>query len=470
MVSRSSHSHARMQTPQPTQPSLNTTGRMLVLVAAFLGWGFAGVHMSITSQSMRPAAMDLLANVGELDLARYAELKSAGAEANDIAVLEAWDEAIAGWFAYYVCAFLFGAAAGGLLFGWLGDRVGRSKGMAASILCYSIGSACAYFVESPSQLVIVRFATCLGVGGMWPNGVALVSEAWSKLSRPMVAGLIGTAANVGIFCMATLASKVEVTPQDWRWTMLVGAAPVALAVFTILFVPESPSWRATREDQGDASPSSPAATPVGVVFRPPYLGVTLVGIVLATVPLIGGWGSANWMVPWADEVGMALDNPDPFLKAQVGQARALTGMLGSLLGGWIASLVGRRRSYFLVSLGALASAQYAFWFLTPTDASFLWLVSILGFFSGVYFGWLPLFLPELFPTRARSTGAGVSFNFGRILTAITVFATGALKQLFDGDYAQIGRTTSLVYLAGMVIILFAPDTQSRQPDSDESTP
>jgi hypothetical protein len=98
----------------------------------------------------------------------------------------------------------------------------------------------------------------------------------------------------------------------------------------------------------------------------------------------------------------------------------------------------------------------------PTDTSFLLWVAALGFFSGIYFGWLPLFLPELFPTRVRSTGAGVSFNFGRIVTAVTVFATGALKQYFEGDYARIGQVTSLIFAVGLVAIWLAPDTSRRQ--------
>jgi SHS family sialic acid transporter-like MFS transporter len=177
--------------------------------------------------------------------------------------------------------------------------------------------------------------------------------------------------------------------------------------------------------------------------------------------MIGGWGSANWMIPWADKAGLAADPPDPFLKAHVGQARSVTGIVGSLLGGWIACRVGRRRTYFLVSLGSLLIAQHTFWRVFPTDASFLYWVALLGFFSGIYFGWLPLFLPELFPTRVRSTGSGVSFNFGRILTAVTVFATGSLMTLFAGDYARLGRTTSLFFAVGMLIIVFCPDTSGR---------
>ena len=107
-------------------------------------------------------------------------------------------------------------------------------------------------------------------------------------------------------------------------------------------------------------------------------------------------------------------------------------------------------------------AQYTFWFAFPTDRTFLAWVAALGFFSGIYFGWMPLCLPELFPTRSRSTGAGVSFNFGRILTVATVFAAGALMHVFEGDYARIGRVTSLVFALGLIAIWLAPDTSGRQ--------
>jgi hypothetical protein len=232
--------------------------------------------------------------------------------------------------------------------------------------------------------------------------------------------------------------------------MLVGAVPAVLGVFAWLFLKDSSGWisaKASEPKSGRRNIPSP--------FRKPYLGVTLVGIVLATVPLFGGWGSFNWMVAWADEVG------PPELKAEILQARSLMSIVGSALAGVIAMAIGRRKSYFVASLASLLTAQYAFWFLIPTDSSFLLWVAVWGFFNGVFFGWLPFFLPELFETRVRATGAGVSFNFGRILTAATIFLTGHVKTIFDGNYANIGRTTSLIFVLGMVAVLLAPDTSKR---------
>ena len=297
--------------------SLSGAARYGILVAAFLGWFCAGIQMAITSLAMRPAAIDLLARSGSLDLERFNEFNQrvgqknvhqVGALAeNEKALLTEWKAAAAKWFAWYQCAFLFGAAAGGLVFGRLGDRIGRSKAMALSILCYSIFSGAAYFAQTPEQLLLLRFVTCLGVGGMWPNGVALVSEAWSNLSRPLAAGVIGTSANIGILLFGMLAGRYDIAPDDWRWVMLVGAVPVLLGLIVLATLPESPRWLATRDERVAVDRT---VTSTGEVFRPPFLSVTLIGIVLATIPLIGGWGSSNWMIPWAGEAGEIADPPE----------------------------------------------------------------------------------------------------------------------------------------------------------------
>jgi MFS family permease len=464
-----------------------------VLGTAFAGWLCAGMHLAITSLAMQSAAIDLLDRSGQIDRPSYQSAQRGEGMYDTFAQDRAL---VARWFAWYQCAFLFGAATGGLVFGRVGDRLGRATAMGLSILTYSVLAALATLAQTPWQLLLLWYLACTGVGGMWPNGVALVSEAWSELSRPLVAGLIGTSANIGILGIASLASYVRVTPDEWRWILWVASSPVLLGLFVLLVVPESPIWLASRRssgggDRGRGIGEKPADSPEGIKTASPLtsspqpavlasaptaapsppsllsgtlLPIALVGIALATIPMIGGWGSANWMVPWAAEAGEAASPPNPFLKAKVQQARSVTGIIGSLFGGWIAALVGRRRSYFLVSLAALFCAQYTFWLLTPAEPTFLFWVSALGFFSGVYFGWLPLFLPELFPTTVRSTGAGVSFNFGRILTAVTIFLTGVLMALFAGDYAQIGRVTSLVFLLGAVVIWLAPDTSRRKLD------
>ncbi|MEE2942085.1 MAG: MFS transporter [Verrucomicrobiota bacterium] len=440
--------------------SLTQTGRYLIVISAFLGWFFAGMHLGTTSLAMGSAAKDLLQNSGfyeVIDADRAIALKQIEqeneGEVEELAKASAENRLktdSSKWFGYYVCALLFGGAAGGLVFGRLGDRFGRVKGMTAAICCYSGMSLVAYFVQSPGQLLIVRFIVCMGVGGMWPNGVALMSEAWANVSRPLLAGVIGTAANIGIFFIASIGKYVrEVTVDDWRWVMLLGGAPIVFGLLVPFFVPESPRWLIQKEGRESDSETSRVGT--ADIFKPGMLAVTLIGILLATVPLFGSWGSSNWAVKWAEDAG------SDGLKAQVIMWRSLPGIVGSFLGGWVASFVGRRRSYLLNSLICLASAQCMFWFSSPTEPGiFLIWTGILGFFSGIFFGWLPLFLPELFVTRVRSVGAGVCFNFGRIITALTVFITAGLIAYFDNDFRQIGRITSLIYLCGAIGILLMP--------------
>lgn len=454
-------------------PLPSGSSRVLVLVTAFLGWFFAGTHLSITSLAMESAAIDLLDRCGWIDQARH---RAASRDKVRTETFEAERVTIARWFAWYQCALLFGAATGGLVFGWIGDRYGRVTGLGWSILTYSLFAAAAAYSQKPWQLLVLWFMACTGVGGTWPNAVALVSEVWSDLSRPFVAGFLGASANIAIFGMSALASYLAIRSENWRWVMIPASVPVVLGVLVLVTVPESPLWlsrknaprvRFWQERDSPLSHSTPSPRPTTsadrpAVFRMPLLPVTLLAIVLATVPLIGAWGSANWMVPWASQAGEAADPPNPYLKANLLATRSLTGVIGSALGGWIAAVVGRRLSYCLISMGALVCAQWTFWTLTPTDATFLVWVGALGFFSGIYFGWLPLFLPELFPTAARSTGAGVGFNFGRILTAGTIALTGIMMALFAGDYAKIGRVTSLVFVLGALMVWAAPDTTRRK--------
>ena len=420
---------------------MTKTNRWIVLVVAFLGWGLAGIHLGITTLVMRVATASLL--------------PATAAEGE-----------IGEWFGWLVCAFLFGAALGGYVFGLFGDRYGRSTALALSVICYSAFSAGTYFAEGPWMLLVLRFLTCLGIGGVWPNAISLLTEAWPDVSRPMLAGVLGTAVNVGILCFASLTMFWYVTEDDWRWTLLLGASPMFVGVYAWFMLPESPRWLAVQ-----GADESVTKVTAGEIFRPPILRITIIGILLGTIPLFGGWGVSNWAAAWASEVGDRQDatargadpgpstQSDPTLKSRAVIYRSLPGSIASLFGGALASWIGRKRTYFLLCLGCFLCTQMLFRVEDPSQDEFLFWMGALGLFSGFFFGWLPLCLPELFPTRVRSAGAGVSFNWGRILTGIGVLASAmALKQIFEGQYADVGLICGYVYVIGTVVILFAPDT------------
>ena len=409
---------------------MTSRARYIVLACSFLGWFFAGIEMSLMPLAARTVVQDLLGG--------------------------AFTEAAAGkWLNYFNGSLLLGAAIGGMIFGLVGDRAGRTQAMAWSILCYSSFTGAGYFINTPEQMAALRFLAGLGVGGLWPNAVSLVSEYWSEVSRPTMAGILGSSANFGYLALGVLGAWVHVTPDSWRWLMLVGALPALLGVATFFAVPESPTWLAAR-----GSPEHPArrVTPVAEVFRSPLLRLTLLGMCLGAIPLLGGWSSGKFLVPWADSVA-GID--DPGFKARTQMWWGGGAALGSLVGGQVANLVGRRLTYFLISLGSFLLNCGIYRLGNPTDAGFLPIVFVLGFVSTIFFGWLPLYLPELFPTRVRATGTGVSYNFGRFATAAGVFLAGTLMTAFGGDYARVGAVTSLVYALGMLVIWFAPDTTAK---------
>jgi MFS family permease len=439
------------ETPDAPVAELTPRGRWLVVATAFLGWMWAGVAMSVVPLAGREISKSFLGP-------------------------DAGEEAVSLRFSWYVCAFLLGAAAGGLLFGWLGDRYGRSKAMGWSILCYSMLAAATWFVTSPEQFTVMWFLVCLGVGGMWPNGVALASEAWPNVSRPMLSGWLGTSANIGFILQSSLLIWRPITADNWRWVLAVTASAVVLGLFVLIAVPESPRWKRRRETAvADATPAR-QLSPAVAVFLPPHLRYTLLGMVLGAVPMMGNWGSANWLVPWAGKVaGEQLHAmPDDTsqaeslaaLKAWTQWLKSAGGAVGALVGGWVAARFGRRLTYFAISLASLAFSWSLFRHLPPGHELFPAFVFGIGFFGTLYFGWLPLCLPEFFPTSVRATGTGVSFNFGRIATAVGTLGTGQLMQHYGGDYARMGQVTCLVYVVGMVAILFAPDT-SRKGMVDE---
>src|SRR4051794_13961818 len=185
----------------------------LVLFAAFLGWMFDGLEMGVFPLVARPALQELLK------------------VSNDTGVGQ--------WMGYITASFLIGAALGGLAFGWLGDRLGRVRAMTLSILTYSLFTGACYFAAQPWQLGALRFIAAFGMGGEWSLGVALVMEAWPRDKRPLLAGVIGAAANLGYALIATTAIFVKVTQDSWRWVMIAGAAPALLALAIQFVVPES---------------------------------------------------------------------------------------------------------------------------------------------------------------------------------------------------------------------------------------
>jgi MFS family permease len=523
----------------------------MAFIAAFLGWMFDGFEIGLFPLVVQPAMQDMLPGA------------SPGTIGNWIGVMTA--------------AYLIGAATGGVVFGWLGDRIGRVRAMTLSILTYALFSGLCGFVDAPWQLFALRFIASLGMGGEWSLGVSLVMELWPNKSRAWLAGLIGAAANVGFVVCAVLGvflARLVGTPDNrglidqwlldiglsaalvdhlasnsgWRLLMISGAFPALLTFFIRMFVPESQRWLeghgkgATKQwatldmltivvgaaaavglvslwamdhPLGLADPGAILivriiGTAIGLVvayfaytypvrrflersmaieavlgtvseWTPPrVLGRMILGATLSGIALLGTWASIQNASPWAgrlEEQRIQAAHPnltEAQLKAEVARpamlARARTQIwsgIGAIIGTIIAALVGnwlgRRISYFLLCVTSLAAALLFFQGNEAVGTLFFATVLLAGATTASFYGWLPLYLPELFPTRVRAFSQGFAYNFGRIVAAVGALQFGYLMQhVFAGSYPKACTVLSFVYVLGMIVIWFAPETHRQE--------
>ena len=290
------------------------------------------------------------------------------------------------------------------------------------------------------------------MGGEWSLGIALVMEVWPAKHRPLMAGVIGAAANVGFALIAVITIFFKVTIDSWRWVALIGAAPALLTFIVRLFVPESEKWQAAVKSD------TVKTDPLKEIFGPKLWKTTLIATALSSVALIGTWGSVQWLPLWADKMAGAAD---PTAKGWTGMTSGIGAVIGCLLGAYVGRFITRRMAYFLLSLGSLISCAVLFRGIDTFGPPFLVLTFIVGALTAAFYGWLPLYLPELFPTRVRATGQGLSFNAGRILAAVGALQMGSLMQTFDGSYAKAGAVITLIYVVGLGLIWLAPETKDK---------
>ncbi len=410
-------------TPPIAPPQALTRNEWLVLVAAFLGWMFDGVEQGVFPLVARPALQDLL-----------------GVQS---------DKLIGPWIGYITASFLLGAAGGGLVFGWLGDRIGRVRAMTLSILAYSLFTGFCYFAQAAWQLAVLRFLAAVGMGGEWSLGVALVMECWPEKHRPLLAGAIGAASNVGFGLLGVLGLAFQVSRDSWRWVMLAGAAPALLALCIARWVPESERWK----ESARKTAFRPVRELAGNYRKP-----TLLGLAFASIVLIGTWGSVQWLPAWADQL---TNGQMQHAKALAQLLIAVGAIIGCLLGPLLGGKYGRRPAYFLLCGCSLVSCCYLFRVVDQYGAVFLVMMLLVGGSTAAFYGWFPLYLPELFPTRVRATGQGFCYNFGRILAAVGAVEMGQLLNFYEGSYARAGASITLIYALGMVLIWFGPETKGK---------
>ena len=415
-----------------------TPYQWLVLLVAWLGWVFDAMDAMIYALVLHPALHDLL------------QAASGGAPVTDGDI---------GWYGGIIFSiFLIGWAVGGVLFGVVADYLGRTKTLIMTILIYAVFTGLAALSQDWWHLAIYRFLTALGIGGEWAAGASLVAEVWPEEKRAKAAGVLQSAWAAGFFLAA--AFYLLLRGYSWRVLFVVGVAPAIVALLVRLWVKEPERWVKAHAAELQAGTVHRVKLPE--LFHGELRRSTVVGSVLAFVAVFGLWGATNWTPTLIRALPDMRGVQGAELKSYVVYATMMLNV-GALIGylsfGPLADRFGRRPIFALMCTGSLAMVPITF--LTPhAYGDVLLLLPLLGFFNNGIFSGFPIYLPELYPTRIRATGAGFCFNAGRVLASTGPFLTGILVTSL-GSFGRAASAVALIYLVGLAVLPFAPETRGR---------
>ena len=362
-----------------------------------------------------------------------------------------------GWYGGIIFSiFLIGWAIGGIAFGIAADRFGRTKVLMATIIIYATFTGAAALAQDWWHLAVYRFLTALGIGGEWAAGAAIVAETWPEEKRAKAAGILQSAWAAGFFLAAGFNLALKDT-YGWRGLFLIGVLPAFVAFLVRWYVKEPDRWTRAHAQQ---------AIPLSAIFEGELKRSTLVGSALAFVAVFGLWGSTNWAPTLIHELP-EFQGADPVTVTKSVSYAIMALNAGAIFGylgfGPLADRFGRRPVFAFMCAGSFVMLPATY--LLPSDyAGVLMLLPILGFFNNGIFSGFPIYLPELYPTRLRATGAGFCFNAGRILASISPFMTGWLVTAL-GTFGRAASTVALIYLVGLGVLWFAPETKG-QPLKD----
>lgn len=434
----------------------------LVLAVCSAGWMFDIFEGQIFVASMRDAMPQLLGGVS------------------------ADNPLVAKWNNYSFASFLIGGAVGGVYFGWLSDKWGRSKTMIITILFYSVFTCITALAQEPWHMVVLRFLVAMGVGGEWAVASAMVSEVMPKRSRPVMSSIFH-ASSVGGTLLAAAVGFFIIAAKPWgdtTWKLgfLIGVVPALLILIIRWKMHEPDQWKAAQEKA--AKDKAMATGKLGDLFNAQNMRATMVGVTLATIGLVTFWGchiyGKNALLRHAQGValtaeGIAKDAPKAekqgaFKKHSAAIKKAemtsmtlntVGGGLGLVLFGWFAARLGRRGAFVFYHVGAAAMVAVMFLWLIPSGASATALaiaLPVFGFLTlGMHAGYA-VYFPELYHTRLRGTGTGFCFNMGRIGSAIYLLTVAKLG--WSPEQAALYMVP--IYGLGVVVALMGPETKGQE--------
>ena len=421
-----------------------------VLGVACMGWMFDTMAQQLFNLARKPALRDLLG--GHASASRVDEQ---GAIATAV--------------------FMVGWALGGVLFGVLGDRLGRAKTMMLTILCYTIFTGLSVFSTGVVDFDVYRFLCGLGVGGQFSVGVALVAEVVPASTRPFALGMVQAFSTVGNMIAALTViglgrlEQAGIIHSAWRYIFLAGACPHRW------------HWWSSRNSRSRSSGSRRAPRRCAWVPTASYSGDprwrrnAIAGLLLAFAGVVGLWGigffSYDLLRPALEKSFRAQGLTGADLAGRVTMWIGVTSLLQNLGGffgvhafTYLTQYTGRKKAFAASFLAAMLMTAYTFWNLKDIGDIF-WMIPLMGFTQLALFGGYAIYLPELFPTRLRSTGTSFCYNVGRFAAAAGPFTLGQLTGKVFAGYAEpmryAGVSMCLVFLVGLAALPLAPETKGK---------
>jgi MFS family permease len=429
-----------------------------VLIVAALGWLLDCFDQQLFVLARQPAMRDLLpGNPSQATIDQYGT--------------------------YATSIFLLGWGFGGLIFGVMGDRIGRAKTMIITILLYSLFTGLSAISVGFVDFSIYRFLTGMGVGGEFAVGVALVAEVMPDRARPYCLAVLQSLSAVGNISAALVGIAMgEMKEQGlvdsvWRPLFVIGAVPAVLALIVRWRLREPERWQHVAHE-------GEVARKLGsyreLFAHPVWRRHALIGLALAFSGIVGLWGVGFFTF---DLVGNVLR--DQFtaegmeseqITGQVAKWKGIASMMmniGAALGMYgfaiLAQRMGRKPTFAVCFIAALASTAAVFYFLNDFHQIF-WMIPIMGFCILSLFAGYAIYFPELFPTHLRSTGTSFCYNVGRFVAAAGPFFLGTLIK-FYADSAEsantamplryAGLTMCGIFLLGLLVLPFAPETKGK---------
>lgn len=375
-------------------------------IAAWLGWLFDGLDMHLYTLVATPFVAELLGGLDQRDAAvgRTGSIVQAG--------------------------FLVGWALGGGFFGRVGDRIGRTRALNVTILTYALFTGLSFFAETWWQLLVCRFLAALGIGGEWAVGAALISETWPRRWRPWMAAVLQTAVNVGVVLAMVAGFLLSGFPP--RTVFLVGVLPAFLVVWIRRAVPEPEEWHAARSAAAESSPG------VADLFRGTVRRTTILTTVVCSLSLTAHWAFLYWYLQHLrnhPDLGQWNEAAKTALCSQAMILVMVASIFGNFLAAFFARWLGYRRSIAVLFVAYFAAMLAAYAAPLP-EARLFWMLAPIGVFQGV-FGLFTMYLPPLFPTLLRTTGAGFCYNIGRLAAAAGTIVFGLFSQVGDHRLALL---------------------------------